>query len=104
MHDRSPLCTLALAQYLGHAVTPLLAQEVARIGREQVYERAVFLICPLGFLEPAAARRISYPDSLESGALHEAVYQEHGFKIVHVAAGQVIDRAGTIAAFMTSRS
>ncbi len=28
VHDRSPLCTLALARYLGHPVTPLLAGEV----------------------------------------------------------------------------
>lgn len=48
VHDRSPLCTVALAQYLGHPVTPLLAGEVARMIREQIYEQPVFLLCPLG--------------------------------------------------------
>lgn len=30
LYDRSPLCTLALARYLGLAVTPVLAHEVAQ--------------------------------------------------------------------------
>lgn len=104
VHDRSPLCTLALARYLGHPVTPLLAGEVARMIREQVYEQPVFLLCPLGFIKPTAARRISYADSVEFGALHEQVYQEHGFDIVHVAAGTATSRAAAIADLIAARS
>ncbi len=103
VHDRSPLCTLALAQYLGHPVTPLLAGEVARMTREQMYEQPVFLVCPLGFIKPTAARRISYTDSVEFGSLHEQVYQEHGFGIVHVAAGTATSRAAAIADLIASR-
>ena len=33
IYDRSPLCTLALARYLRQPVTPLLADEIARITR-----------------------------------------------------------------------
>jgi predicted ATPase len=40
-HDRSPLCTLALVRYLGHPVTTTLTQQIARVTREQVFERAV---------------------------------------------------------------
>jgi len=29
-YDRSPLCTLALAHYLGRPIMPVLAQEVGR--------------------------------------------------------------------------
>jgi predicted ATPase len=65
VYDRSPVCILALARYLRHPVTPLLADEVGRITREHVYERAAFLVRPIGFVEPTAARRISYQDSLE---------------------------------------
>jgi predicted ATPase len=97
VHDRSPLCTVALARYLGHPVTPLLAGEVARMIREHVYEQPVFLLCPLGFITATAARRISYADSVEFGALHERVYQEHGYGIVHVAAGTAASRAAAIA-------
>lgn len=72
--DRSPLCTLALARYLDLPVTPLLAAEVTLVVRDRVYEPTVFLVGPLGFIEPTAARRISYPDALRFASVHEAVY------------------------------
>lgn len=96
VYDRSPLCTLALARYLGHPVTPLLAGEVERIARERVYERTVFMLCPLGFVEPTAARRISYQDSVEFGELHRASYLEHGFELIDVSAAPVIERADQV--------
>jgi predicted ATPase len=101
--DRSPLCTLALARYLQHPATPALAEHVARITREQLYERAVFFIRPIGFIEPTAARRISYSDSLVFERLHETAYRDHGFEIVNVPAGDVTSRAAAIADFITSR-
>jgi hypothetical protein len=97
VHDRSPLCTVALAQYLRHPVTPLLAGEVARMIREQMYEQPVFLLCPLGLIKPTAARRINYADSAEFGAMHEQVYLEYGFDIVHVTAGTATSPAAAIA-------
>lgn len=96
VHDRSVLCTLALARFLGRPVTPLLAAEVDRVGRERVHEREVFLIRPIGFVERTAARRISYESSLAFERLHEAVYREHGYEIVDVAAGAVAERAAMI--------
>jgi predicted ATPase len=102
VHDRSPLCTLALARWLGHPVTPLLAAEIDRIAREDPFERRVFLLCPLDFITATAARQISYSDAVEFGALHEQIYHEHSFDIIRVAAGTVADRAvmirGVIAA------
>ena len=95
--DRSPLCTLALARYLQRPVTQLLAQEVARVVEEQVYERDVFLVRPLGFVAPTAARRISYQDSLHFEAVHEAVYREHNFHLIDVPADEVDRRAAVIA-------
>ena len=103
-HDRSPLCTLALAHWLGQAVTPLLADEIARITEQRLYQRRVFLIRPLGFVEPTAARRISYPESLRFERVHEAVYREHGFEIVDVARGDPSDRAAAIAAAVTEEA
>jgi predicted ATPase len=97
VHDRSVLCTLALARFLRRPVTPLLAAEVDRAGRERVQEREVFLIRPIGFVERTAARRISYSDSLAFERLHEAVYREHGYEIVDIAPGAVAERAATIA-------
>jgi predicted ATPase len=67
VHDRSVFCTLALARFLGRPVTPGLAAEVARVADAGVFERAVFLLRPLGFIVPTAARRISYADPARGG-------------------------------------
>jgi hypothetical protein len=56
--DRSPLCSLALTRCLRRPVTPLLAAEVDRLLREQVYEPRYRLSVPLGScsrLRPAAS-------------------------------------------------
>lgn len=90
--DRSPLCTLALARYFGRPVTGLLAEEIVRVVAERVFEPTVFLVRPLGSIETTAARRISYVDALAFEAVHEAVYQEHGYTLVDVPAGPVAER------------
>jgi predicted ATPase len=97
VHDRSTLCTLALARFLGGPVTPFLAGEVDRVLREQVFEQEVFLIRPIGFVERTAARRISYADSLVFERLHEVVYREHGFEIFDVPPADAASRAVMIA-------
>jgi predicted ATPase len=97
VHDRSALCTLALARFLDRPVTPLLAAEVTRVTRERTFETAVFLVRPIGFIECTAARRISYQDSLAFERLHEEAYREHGFEIVDVPAAGVAQRAAMIA-------
>lgn len=101
--DRSPLCTLALALYLGEPVSPRLAREVTRVKREHVYERDVFFVRPLGFVERTAARRISYRDSLDFEAVHEGVYRRQGFDIVDVSAGPVDGRADAIDSCIAAR-
>lgn len=102
VHDRSPLCTLALARYLGRPVTPLLAGEVDRVLRGQVYAQSVLLVRPLGFIEPTAARRIGYAESLAFERVHEAVYHEYGFDLVDIPPGCVTDRADAVEAHMLS--
>lgn len=100
--DRSPLCTLALARYLDLPLTPVLAAEVTRVTRDRVYEPVVFLIRPLGLLEPTPARRISYPDALTFQAVHEAVYREHGFRLVDVDPGPVDQRVTAVEHHLTT--
>jgi predicted ATPase len=103
VHDRSVLCTLALARFLRHAETPLLAAEVARVVAAGVYEPAVFLVRPLGFIVPTAARRISYRESLDFERLHEAAYLEHGFQLIGVGAAPAAERATLIADEIAAR-
>jgi predicted ATPase len=59
LFDRSPVCTYALALYLGHAVGPVLAAELDRISDERIYERRVFFVVGEGFVTPTPARRIT---------------------------------------------
>jgi predicted ATPase len=92
--DRSPLCTLALARYSRLPVpVELQAAVAAMTGR---YERRVFFVQELGFVEPTAVRRISYPDSLRFGAIHADVYAEHGFVLVEVPKAPVAQRADLV--------
>jgi predicted ATPase len=92
LFDRSPLCTLALARWLGHPVGPLLTEEVARVVDDKVYETTVFLVGPLGGIANTAVRRISYADALAFGNVHETVYREYGYTLLDVPAGPVARR------------
>lgn len=56
---------------------------------------------PLGFVEPTAARRISYAESLKFAAVHEAVYREHGFTLIDVLPAPVVERAALVQSVVT---
>jgi predicted ATPase len=95
--DRSPVCTLALCRHLGVPVPPLVAAEVDRVVAERAYA-AVFFVRNLGFVEPTAARRISFADTLAFEAVHERTYSELGFELIDVAAGPLRWRAALVCA------
>jgi predicted ATPase len=94
--DRSPVCTLALSKYLGLPVSALLTAEVDRVMRDGVYARAVFFVRNLGFVEPTAARRITFEDSLAFEDVHEQTYRELGFELIDVPAGPLEWRAALV--------
>ena len=96
VHDRSAICTLALARFLGHPVGAGLADEVSRITGPGAVDRRVFFVRPIGFVEPTPARRISYEQSLAFERVHESEYLRLGFAIVDVPAGPVHERAALI--------
>ena len=83
IHDRSPVCTVALARWLGHPEPRV---------DDTMFAREVFLVQPLGFLTRTAVRRISYPDSLRFAAMHAEVYLERGFTLIDVPPGPVAER------------
>lgn len=95
-YDRSPVCTHALARYLGRPVSAALAAELDRIARDRVYQRQVFFLRNLGFVTPTAARRISFADSLAFERVHEESYRALGYELVDVPAGPVADRVAAI--------
>ena len=69
-HDRSAVCTAALAVYLGYPVSSTLAQELERIETEAMYQKRVFFIRNLGFVRPTEARRISFEEALRFEQIH----------------------------------
>ena len=96
--DRSPVCTLALARFLGEPVPSALAAELDRLLSGRLYERDVFFVRNQGFVIPTSARQIGLADSLEFEKVHELAYAELGFRLTEVPPGPLAERAGLIAA------
>ena len=94
--DRSPVCTLALARFLGLPVSDALARELERIERQAIYERRVFFVESLGFVTNTEVRRINLQDAQRFGAVHETAYRELGYELVRIAPGAVSDRADQV--------
>ena len=95
--DRSPICTLALANYSDRPVSPFLAGEVDRVVRTGVFERRVFMVRLLGFITPTAARRITLAQSIRFERFHEEAYLSHGFTLVDVPAAPLSTRVRLVA-------
>jgi predicted ATPase len=89
-HDRSAICTAALAVYLGHPIPETLTDELDRI------ERRVFFIRNLGFVAPTQARRISFEEALRFERIHEEIYRSFGYEIAFVEPGTLKDRVASI--------
>lgn len=104
LHDRSALCTLALAHYAEQPVSRLLAAEVDRVLRERVFDRRVFFVRQIGFVTPTLARRITFEQSLLFERIHDEVYRGHGFDLVEIPPGPVAERADAIESWVRSWS
>ena len=95
-HDRSVICTAALAAYLGYAVSDLLSHELERVVSEKIFQRRVFFIRNLGFIRRTQARRISFDESLRFERIHEETYRNFGFELVFINPGSLCDRVTAI--------
>lgn len=95
-HDRSAICTLALARHLGHSPPPILLGELRAIEAEGAFERRVLFVDNLGFVTPTAARRISYEAALAFERTHEDTYRALGYALVRIAPGPVDARARAV--------
>jgi predicted ATPase len=87
-HDRSVICTAALAVYLRYPVSDTLSRELERVEAEAIYQKRVFFLRNLGF--------ISFEETLRFESIHEDTYRNFGFEIVFVEAGSVVERAAAI--------
>ncbi len=95
-HDRSAVCTAALADYLGYPRSQNLLQELRRIRTESVFETRVLFLRNLGFVTPSEARRITYEETLRFERIHEQVYRDLGFEITFIEPGSVSGRVDQI--------
>ncbi len=92
------MCTAALAVYLGHPRSSVLAAELERIKKEAIYQDRVFFVRNLGFVTPSEARRISFEDTVRFEKIHEETYREFGFELISVEPGSLVQRVGRIKA------
>ncbi|MDI9884706.1 AAA family ATPase [Streptomyces sp. HNM0645] len=104
LFDRSPVCTLALATFLGQPVSPLLAAELERITAEKVYEQRVIFVRNLGFCERTAARRISFEEALVFERIHERSHRGLGYELVDIPTGDLDRRVEAVREVIPSLS
>jgi predicted ATPase len=97
-HDRSAVCTAALAAYLGHPLSATFLRELERIKAEAIYQERVFFVKNLGFITPSEARRISLEEALRFELVHEETYRKFGFELVFIEAVDLMDRVAAIKA------
>jgi predicted ATPase len=95
-HDRSAVCTAALAVYLGRPISDTLSRELERIKTEEIYQKRIFVIRNLGFIMPTEARRISFEEALCFEQVHEETYRSFGYEIVSVEPASVPGRVAAI--------
>jgi len=97
-HDRSAICTAALASFLGYPWSAELSAELDRIRNEALFEKRVFFIRNLGFITPTEARRIGFEETLRFEAIHEQTYRELGFELLPIEPASVMERVQVIQA------
>ncbi len=100
-YDRSPICTYALALYLGFAPSIKLINEITRIQQHGIYAKHVFFIENLGFITNTDARKISFAESLRFEKIHHAAYQKVGYKCIMIPAAPLEDRVAQIVSYLS---
>lgn len=95
-HDRSVVCTAALAEYLRFPMPQSLLHELQRLQTRGVFQRKVLFLRNLGFITPTEARRITYEETLRFEQIHKETYRALGFEITFIDPGSVSDRVTDI--------
>ena len=90
--DRSPLCTCALAKYLDFKISDKLKRELERIEKNSIYEKRVFFIENLGFVQKTNARKISLEEALKFEKIHKQIYSEFNYELICIPADNIEKR------------
>jgi predicted ATPase len=94
--DRSPICTYALASYLGYPISAALSTEIERIQHDEIYQKRVFFVQSLGFITKTDARRITPEDAMRFERVHEETYRRFDYQIVSISAAPLLERIALI--------
>ena len=95
-HDRSVICTAALAEFLGVPIPALL--ERAIMEAREIFEPRVFFVRLLGFIQKTEARQIGLEDSRRFEVVHETVYRRYGFELRYVQPADIGERIRAVLA------
>ncbi|MBI2786458.1 MAG: AAA family ATPase [Legionella longbeachae] len=95
-YDRSPICTYALATYLGFSPSHNLMKEIERIHKYLIYEKRVFFIENLGFITNTDARKISFDDSLKFEQIHRETYAQFDYESIVIPTARIDERVEII--------
>jgi predicted ATPase len=95
-HDRSVVCTAALADYLQLPRSPKLTEELRRVREENIFQNRALFVRHLGFVTPTEARRITYEEMVRFEEIHEKTYADLGFDVTWIDRGSVSDRVKRI--------
>lgn len=101
-HDRSLICTAALAEYLGLPIPPLLKQGI--LASRELFESRVFFVRLLGFIQETEARQIKLEESIQFEAVHERVYRHYGFDLEFIQPADIDARINAILPFIRRSS
>jgi predicted ATPase len=94
--DRSPICTYALARYLGYPISAMLSMEIERIEQDGIYQKRVFFVQSLGFVTATNARKITPEDAMRFERIHEETYRGFDYQIVPISAAPLPERIAAI--------
>jgi predicted ATPase len=95
-HDRTALCTLALARFLDHSVSDALIEAVAEAA--ECFDRRAVFVQLMGFVTPTEARTIDLAGAMAFAKVHDEVYREFGFTRIELPPGSVIERTAWLLA------
>ena len=62
----------------------MLSEEITRLTHNKAYERHVFFIDNLGYIQKTDARKINLENAVEFEKLHKDIYQQFGYNLIHI--------------------
>ena len=97
-HDRSVICTAALAEFLGYPIPSLLQRAI--VEAKELFEPRVVFVQLMGFIQKTEARQIELEDSIRFEAVHERVYRRYGFALDFAQPADIDTRIRSVLAFI----